>query len=103
VTFDVWESVLVATIVIEGAVALVVAGRGMRRAALLCSVFANFLTHPLLTILHGIHDVPLPPLELAVMAVEALAYRRAAGLSWRRAITVSIVANGVTWGISVLL
>jgi hypothetical protein len=98
-----WEILLVATIVIEGMFALALVGRGARGHALLCSVFANFLTHPVATFLHGVRGVPLTPIELAVILVEAVAYMLAVGLSWRRAIILSVVANGATWGLSLLL
>ena len=37
------------------------------------------------------------------MAVEAPAYRYAAGLSWRRALLLAVVANGATWALGYVL
>lgn len=98
-----WQIYLVATVLVECAIAFPLAPRGHRRRTFVCCVLANLFTHPLLSMLLAAGVGPLVVLELHVIAAEAVAYRFAARLSWRRALLLAFVTNAVTWAIGAIV
>ncbi len=88
-----------ATLLVEALVTALAAGYGSRRFAIATSVCGNLLTHPaawlLLAALRA-SAVPFVLVEVAVTAAEAALQRGVAGLSWKRAVLVSVAANGAT-------
>ena len=63
----------------------------------------NLLSHPLLTwvVWRGVLSVPAA--EVGVIMLEAVGYRLLTRLSWPQAVGLSIVLNGVTWLVGLLL
>jgi hypothetical protein len=100
-TLAIWQIYLIATVVIESVIAAPMAPRDLRRRTVDCCILANLFTHPPANLLL-FRGIPLGFVELLVIAVEAVAYRFAAGLPWRRALRISVVANVVTWVLSLL-
>jgi hypothetical protein len=77
-----------------------VAPRGLRTRAGFDSLFANLLTHPLAWLAIRGAGWSWTAVELSVLAVEAGVYRGVTRLGWGRATLCSLVANGVTAGLS---
>lgn len=94
---------LAATLACEVPIAL---GLGQRRRHVAATaLFANLLTHPLATLLllQWGHRLAFGLVEFAVIAVEALAYQRVAGLGVGRALTISVATNVTTAVLSLAL
>lgn len=92
---------LALTLVIEGAAAALWGLRG--RDLLLCAL-VNLLTNPAVVLLHLLFPSPwvTAVLELAAVAVEALYYRRY-GERVRRPWVFSLIANGASFGLGLLI
>ena len=92
---------LALTLAIEGAAALLWGLRG--RDLLLCAL-VNLLTNPAVVLLHLLFPAPwvTAALELAAVAVEALYYRRY-GEHIRRPWVFSLLANGASFGLGLLI
>jgi len=101
---DLWPLWL--TLGIELALAVPVARRwlgvGPGRLALDVTLL-NLFTWPLATLAVEARVLPWATAEALVAAVEAVGYRRLTGLSTRRAIALSVVANGVSGAASFLV
>ncbi|MCB9883764.1 MAG: hypothetical protein H6832_02105 [Planctomycetes bacterium] len=92
---------LALTLALEGAVvALLIRGEGRRRALQAC-IAINLLTHPIATLAVLEAGLNVVPVELVVIAVEVVLYRQILGLSTKRAITLGVLANLVSWGAGV--
>lgn len=99
---------LILTLVIELPIAVGLArALGSRRDGLVAAaaVGASLLTHPILWMSADLLTTPLRLVgaELIVAAVETVAYALAAGLGWRKGLVVSVVANGASFGLGLLL
>lgn len=97
-----WAAAWLVTMTLELPLVAACAPHGMRPRAAIDSLLVNTFTHPLawLAVAH------LPgswiPVEVAVAATEALAYRLVSGMPWRRAACAAALANGVTAALSLL-
>lgn len=92
-----WPAAFAGTLAIELAIAWRLRpARGSRAtfAWLATCACANALSHPLAWVAHA--SAGIAATELGVVALESAAYRGAAGVSWRRAIGVALVANAVS-------
>lgn len=107
-------SALLLTLALEVPVALALAGPAARgatrwRRLLPIAVAASACTHPLLWLAdaalarHLDWGARVAALEVAVVGVEAVVYAAAAGLGARRAVLVSVAANGVSLGVGLAL
>jgi hypothetical protein len=93
---------LALTVAVEAPLALL-GTRGKPRGGMLRdAVFLNLFTHPLAWTL-ALRGAPFWPLEAGVAAVEALSWRVVSGLPWGRAGALSLLCNGATAGLSLLL
>lgn len=90
------------TLVIEGIVGLCFGLRSREQIILL--VLVNVLTNPAAVWLHNAVGVPQIPIEISVVIIEYYVYR-----SFRkshaipRPLLLSVTANGVSWGLGLLL
>ncbi len=64
---------------------------------------ANLLTQPLAQWLHAEAGTPFAVVELGVIVAETLVYRGLTGLSWRRALLLSLVLNAATIALALWL
>jgi len=96
-------TLLVATLLVEAPVAAALAGRGRRRVALLASLALNLVTHPLAFGLTWLLPSGWVPIELAVVAAEALGYRALVRAGWARVVLLSVAANLVSALVGVAL
>jgi hypothetical protein len=94
---------LALTVLLETALAALLAPRAARRRTAFTAVVLNLFTHPLATLalLHA--SSPLLGLEVLVAAIEALGYHGAARLSLARALLIALPANAATAAVGVLL
>jgi len=82
---------LVLTVVIEGFIAAAV----LRRFLWLETTAIQLTTWPIAQLLYW-RSGRFWPIELGVAVVEVLLWRAVVSLTWRRAVAVSVAANGVT-------
>ena len=101
--FHIYTALLFLTILVEVPLAVVLAGGTSRRVVLAGAVAVNLFSHPLAHLAWNSAAASYATIELSVGLVEVLGYRLAAGLSWRRAIVLSVLANGATVALSFLL
>jgi len=94
---------LAATLLIEAPLAAALAGRGRRRDTWIASVALNLLTHPAATGLTWLAGASWLPIELCVVAVEALGYRALTPLGRGRASAIALAANVLSALAGVLL
>ncbi|MEZ6002834.1 MAG: hypothetical protein R3F17_13305 [Planctomycetota bacterium] len=92
---------LLLTIGIELPIAWALSRKQVPRDWMPAVVCVNLLTQPTAFLL--VHPVGFWPLELAVFAVEAALYSWILDISWHRAISVSLLANGATAAIGCAL
>ena len=91
-----WLYAFLLTCVVELTVVASIATRPQRKSAAIDSFAANLLTHPAAWYLIRSIGLPWLSVELTIVAVEALIYRKVTHMSWRRAATAAICANGLT-------
>lgn len=94
---------LLLTLALELPAAYFMGLRGRRAAKLV--VLVNILTNPAAVLLHWL-GIPQLPIELAVVAVEALVYGWFSGDErWNipRPIILSAVLNGFSWSVGLLI
>ena len=89
---------LALTILIETAIAIAV----LRRFVWLESIAVQCTTWPFAQLLAW-RTGAFWPIELGVAIVETFLWRAVISMSWRRAAIVSLVANGVTAAVAVLI
>ena len=87
---------LAVTLGLESLVVLSLSPGGRRRRALHCCLALNLFTHPLATLILLHANAPLALLEVVIVGVEYLGYRKLAGLGPRRAILLAVVANVIS-------
>lgn len=94
-----WPAAFAFTCAVELPIVAMMA-QGRRRRAALDAIGANLLTHPLAW--YSVRTLLLSWLavEVAVLLVEALAYRTVTRLTWGRALSASALANGITAALS---
>lgn len=94
-----YSMALMMTIGLEVAVVAAV-GHWHRTVALVPLVstcFAlNLLTHPLANLLRIAASVPILPLELVIVLVEAIGYRVICQLPIKKSLTISVLANSLS-------
>mgnify|MGYP001352552391 CR=1 FL=1 len=95
-----WLFAFVITCLIELTVVASIARRSQRKTAAIDSLAANLLTHPAAWYLIRSIDLPWLAVELTIVAVEASIYRTVTRMSWGRAATAAICANGITAALS---
>ena len=95
-----WLEAFLLTAAIELPLVAICAGSGARGRAAVDSLAANLLTHPTAWYLVRAAGLPWLATEIAVATTELLIYRNITRLSWRRATTASLLANGVTAALS---
>jgi len=96
---DAYALALLLTVLVECLLALAFARRGERLRLLAVAFFLNLLTHPLANLASG-QEFSFLVVEVAVIAIEAVGYRVAAGSTWRRSAGLSLVLNTVTAAMS---
>lgn len=84
---------LAATLLVEAPVAAALAGHGRRRDAVLASLALNLVSHPLAVGVTWLLPASWLPVELAVVAAEALGYRALVRANWARVVLLSVAAN----------
>lgn len=62
----------------------------------------NLLTHPLAGLAHLGLSLSIPPIELAVIVAEAIAYRQVAGLPVKWSISLSLLTNVASMSVGLL-
>lgn len=95
-------STLIATIVIESYIAIAM-NRRERGRLQLDAPLINLLTHPLARMLIGAGVLSWAVAELLIVILEAFLYATVTRLPARRAILTSVVANGVTIILALIL
>lgn len=93
---------LVATIVIETAIVLAMNPRDRARLKYDAPLI-NLLTHPIARLMLAHTAILWGVLEALIVVVEAALYRSVSRLPLRQAVLTSVVANGVTIVIALLL
>lgn len=93
---------LIATIVIETYIAIAM-NRRERGRLRFDAPLVNLLTHPLARMLIGAGALSWVVAELLIVVLEALLYTTVTRLPVRRAIVTSVVANGVTIILALIL
>ena len=100
-------AILVATIVIETLIALLLRRRGqlqVERSQIMSDVpLVNLFTQPLANLAFRSFGAPFAVVELAVILVELLIYKKIMSLSWRSAAGLSIATNGATILVSLMI
>jgi hypothetical protein len=94
---------LVLTLAIELPIALF---WGLRWRTLIMVTLANIMTNPLAVALHTAMGVPQLPIEIGVVAAEAVVYRtfsRTPGWEFGRPVWLAVVSNAVSWGLGLVL
>jgi hypothetical protein len=79
---------------------------GLRGRALVIVTLANIMTNPLAVALHTAMGIPQLPIEIGVVAAEAVVYRtfsRTPGWQIGRPFWLAFVSNTVSWGLGLLL
>ena len=97
-----YTAALLGTIAIETALARVLAPGAWKRLRV-DTPLLNLLSHPLLTLVVWNGVLSVPAAEIGVILLEAVGYRVLTRLTWKRALGLSVVLNGVTWLIGILL
>ncbi len=77
--------------------------RDRGKEALLIGFLLNLFTWPLLHVFIYLTRLPVNVLEAGVAVTEAIGYRIFMGCSWKKAFAVSFLANGISYGIGVLI
>ena len=95
-----WAAAFVLTVAVEVPLVLWLVGRGRRRRAGRDAVVANLLTHPAAWWVVRSAILPWWIAELVVACVEAVVYRSVTRLSIGRAVSVSLLSNGITAALS---
>jgi hypothetical protein len=95
-----WLYAFLLTGLIELPLVACCANRGMRRRAATDSIAANLVTHPIAWYLVRSLEAPWLAIEIGVATTELLIYRTITRLSWSRAATASLLANGITAALS---
>ena len=98
-----WATAFALTVAIELPIVMLVAARGRRRRAAGDALAANLLTHPCAWWAVLSAGAPWLLVEALVAATELLVYRTLTRMSWARAAAASLLANGVTAAIGLLL
>jgi hypothetical protein len=79
---------------------------GLRGRALIMVTLANIMTNPLAVALHTAIGIPQLPIEIGVVAVEAVVYRtfsRTPGWEIPKPLWLAVVSNTVSWGLGLVL
>ena len=79
---------------------------GLRGRALAVVALVNVLTNPLAVALHAHLGIPQIPVELAVVAAEAMIYRsfsRTPGWRLPRPAGLALVSNALSWGLGLVI
>lgn len=79
---------------------------GLRGKQMWMVVLVNLMTNPLAVALHMAAGIPQIPLEMAVVAAEALIYRsfsRTPGWHVPRPLLLALVSNAVSWSLGLLI
>jgi hypothetical protein len=79
---------------------------GLRGRTLIMVTLANIMTNPLAVALHTAMGVPQLPIEIGVVAAEAVVYRtfsRTPGWEISKPVWLAVVSNTVSWGLGLLL
>lgn len=84
------------TLAVEGSLAALCAPRTRARSVLAVALLANLVSHPTGTAVLALGGPGFWPVELGVLLLEALALHALAGLSWRRAGGLALLANAAT-------
>ena len=107
---DAYLVALALTLACELPLAVVTARRVTALRVARDALLLNLVTHPLAVLGHRAlsepgagFGLPFVAVEVAVFVAEALGYRWATRLSWRRAAAVAGVCNAITAGLSFLL
>ena len=96
---------LLITIGLEVAVvtALVYWQRSLALTSIVSACVAlNLLTHPLANMLRMGFSVPILPIELVIVLVEAIGYRVICQLPISKSITLSVLANGLSMFVGII-
>lgn len=101
---------LALTVGIEAPIATLLGPRDRRRSVARDAALLNLFTNPLAQLAHALWAAPGVPwglpfivIEVCVVVTEAAGYWWVTRLTWRRAAAVSIVCNGATIGLSLML
>lgn len=73
------------------------------KLALLTGLFLNFFTWPLLHFFVYTTSINVNMLELGVALIEAVGYRIFLQTGWKKALGVSFLLNGLSYGIGLLI
>lgn len=79
---------------------------GLRGRALIMVTLANIMTNPLAVALHTAVGVPQLPIEIGVVAAEAVVYAtfsRTPGWEIPKPFWLAAVSNTISWGLGLLL
>ncbi|MFN3243865.1 MAG: hypothetical protein ACE37K_20330 [Planctomycetota bacterium] len=98
-----WATAFALTVAIELPIVVLVAARGRRRRACGDAFAANLLTHPCAWWAVLSAGAPWLLVEALVAIAETLVYRASTRMAWPRAAAASLLANGVTATIGLLL
>lgn len=77
--------------------------RNERWYALLTGFLLNLFTWPLLHVILFYTGIHITLLELAVAVTEGIGYRIMLNCKWTKAMALSILANGLSYGLGLLL
>ncbi len=94
---------LILTLAIELPIALL---WGLRGRTLVVVTLANIMTNPLAVALHTAVGVPQLPIEIGVVAAEAVVYctfSRTPEWQIGRPVWLAVVSNTVSWGLGLVL
>ncbi len=94
-----WILAFLTTVTIEISVALIWARLAKCKAPILELLIVNLITHPAAFVLSAT-SLAFSTIEFLVIVVEALGYRVAVPLPWRKAITLALVTNLVSMSLS---
>lgn len=79
-----------------------------RGKAALAACVGSSITHPIVwrgafVLYPSLGHAAIPLLEAVAIAVESAFYRGLASLQWTRAVLLSAVVNGISWGLGALI
>lgn len=98
-----WPTAFALTVAIELPIVLLVTARGRRKRATGDALAANLLTHPCAWWAVLSAGASWWLVETLVVVAETVVYRTCTRMAWPRAATASLLANGVTATIGLLL